>query len=200
MKRKVGISVAIIALIGTFWACSKIGEHNIEPKVLEQKLDYSKWQAQGFASRDFCSGHGGTVGGGISWTVATCKSKCSSGIGFRCGSDGWVKCSDGAIVVVRHHNTKCTNLVQAPQHRQMNSEYVFYENNTLKWVFLNAMPEEEIGNNIFEIEEDDIVPLPDFLSIGGTVYSGYKVFKGNYEINYEDGEYGSVTIPIELVE
>ena len=69
----------------------------------------------------------------------------------------------------------------------------------VKITFRNKLPEDEIKNNNFEIEDEDLFELPNFISIGGRIYSGFWVPIGIYSINHSDGEFGSVTLPITLV-
>jgi len=143
-----------------------------------------------------CSGHGGAVAASISWELATCKSNCEKGIGFRCGREGVIVCADGtACIFVAGSN--CPGHVMNPD-RKMEAGYTFYSNNTLKLTFKNAVPLEEQGNTVFEIEGDDFINLHPDLLIGGIHYRGYTVQNGSYYIDYSDGPFGSVTLKIVL--
>ena len=59
--------------------------------------------------------------------------------------------------------------------------------------------EENNDDEEFEIEDEDLFELPNFISIGGRIYSGFWVPIGIYSINHSNGEFGSVTLPITLV-
>jgi hypothetical protein len=135
------------------------------------------------------------VAASITWTLATCKSNCERGLGFRCGREGYIVCDRGTVVICKVA-TNCS--ASSSSSRKMTASYSFYDDNTLKLTFQNAVPREEKGNSVFEVEEDDLIPLPAEMLIGGVHYSGYQVQKGNYKINYSDKEYGSVTIKVEL--
>ena len=99
---------------------------------------------------DLCAGHGGTIGVGKSWNIATCKSDCSSGIGFRCGGDSYIKCSDGLHIPTGTTGVKCKQTTILTE-RQMTASLDFYEGMWLKINFENPLPEAEAENNIFEI-------------------------------------------------
>lgn len=160
-----------------------------QPRLLEVSADAS--------SGDPCEGHGQTVGFGKTWDIATCKSSCSSGLGFRCGGVSYVRCSDGAIIVTGVRQGGCPDKVMM-ESRQISSNISFYDNNTLKIKFLSALPEEENGNDIFEVEGDIIVEIPEFLLIGGVHYESFTLLDGNYTIDRDDGEFGTVTVRMAL--
>jgi len=130
----------------------------------------------------------------ISWILATCKSDCTKGIGFRCGREGAILCSKGTVVVC----IKGTNCPHEDDSRTMKAAVTFYDNKTLKLTFLNPVPREEAGNTNFEVEETDVMTLPAGILIGGISYSSMKTIASNYLINYSDGQFGSVIINAEL--
>lgn len=148
-----------------------------------------------------CSCDGQLIRGGVRWDIATCRSNCQRGLGFRCGRSGWLICSDGYICQDFKKSTCPSEETSLPAtNRQMSAEYTFYNNNTLKLTFKNSRPIEEAGNSTFEIEAEDIIELPDGITIGGIHYTGYKTIIGNYTIDANDGQYGSVIINIALVQ
>lgn len=132
----------------------------------------------------------------IRWILATCRSHCTRGIGFRCGMDGIIVCRSGQVIV-------CTRGDNCPYgsggHREMTAGFTFYDNKTVKLTFQRAMPEEESDRTIFEVEEEVSMNIPDIVLIGGESYSSFRVRAGNYSINYDDGEFGSVILPVELI-
>jgi hypothetical protein len=143
-----------------------------------------------------CFGHGSVVSYGGGWDIATCKSGCERGIGFRCGRYHTVTCSDGTVVTLSNTGSTCPSTVA---NRHMNGVYTFYDDGTMKITFLNAVPSEENGNTDFEIEGDDSIVIPPYLSIGGEFYSAFRINSGIYQIDYSDGDFGSVTMPVVLV-
>ena len=155
-------------------------------------------QRMSVSGEDPCFEHGGTVGFGSTWEMATCKSDCSKGIGFRCGRETHIKCSDGTKIPTGQSGSNCP--VTSFSERAMTANFEFLEGGYLKLIFQNAITEEEADNNIFEVEEDDVIEIPQGLLIDGIQYSGFVTLSGNYEINREDGEYGSVTIRITFQE
>lgn len=104
-------------------------------------------------------------------------------------------CKDG--VVRACSMGKCP--ANASGDRMMTAGYTFFDNNSLKLTFQNTVTSEEAGNTVFEVEENDFVPLPSNMTLNGIHYSGYTVYKGNYTIDYADGNYGSVVLSIRLV-
>jgi hypothetical protein len=128
----------------------------------------------------------------IVWYLATCRSNCTRGIGFRCGREGFIVCSDGTTVYC-FRGSNCPNNTGSSS-RKMKASYTFYDNGTIKLTFLNPVPEDERGNTVFEVEESEMVPFPEAMQIGGNTYSGYLTQQGNYYIDYSDGQYGSVII------
>ncbi|MFN4006725.1 MAG: hypothetical protein ACK4HE_04345 [Chitinophagaceae bacterium] len=152
-----------------------------------------------------CDEHGGAVGVGIQWNLATCKSDCKRGIGFRCGKSTYLSCHDGYSCSGPTAGTgscPATQLEVAPE-RLMTAIYTFYNNGSLMLTFLKPIPQEEInlnGNTIFEVESDEMVNLSQSLLINGTSYKGYKPTIGNYVIDFSNSQYGTVTFPIQLIE
>jgi hypothetical protein len=143
---------------------------------------------------DDCFGHGGSVGGGISWNIATCKSHCTKGLGFRCGGETYQRCADGTIVITSIRDDSCPH----DKSRLINADMNFYDNNTLTFIFLSALPEEEHDNNDFEVEEEVIIKIPEYLLIGDHHYSSFTIKKGIYTVNRLAGEFGEVTVDITL--
>jgi hypothetical protein len=172
---------------------------------------------------DLCSatGHGVSSGIGKSWDLATCKSDCSKGLGFRCGSDLYVICSDGARIYYGHSDGSCPSHThvttesssqtmptsyyehrinnRVKQSRGMTALYKFYSNNTMKIIFTKALPKEENSTDTaFDIENEDYIPLPKHVKIGGIKYTSYTTIPGKYQLNKRDGANGSVSIKIRL--
>lgn len=210
--RKILLASTIILIGFVIYACNKKTEIDSTTKILELKYDPSKIVSHskiapdnpglddeegGVGYNDPCWAHGGQVAVGVSWQIATCKSNCTRGIGFRCGHKGYVRCKDGSVFPFGGSGGRCpkNNSIS----RIMNGDYTFYNNGFVKITFRNKLPEDEIKNNNFEIEDEDLFELPNFISIGGTIYSGFWVPIGIYNINHSDGEFGSVTLPITLV-
>ncbi|MBS1759222.1 MAG: hypothetical protein JST23_03780 [Bacteroidetes bacterium] len=149
-----------------------------------------------------CSDHGGTVYAQITWYLATCRSGCTRGIGFRCGREGYLMCGDGSIIVcIRGAN--CPNQNRTiDSTRIMTAEYKIYDNKTLKFIFKKPIPKEEKDSpngNVFEVESEEIVNFPKILKINGEKYIGVKMIPGNYLIDYSDGEFGSVVFNVDYV-
>lgn len=142
---------------------------------------------------DLCIQHGGTVGIGTSWQLATCRSNCQHGIGFRCGRETYVICQDGTHIPVSQSMGNCPVAVQVPN-RQMNAVLSFYDNGTLKLTFAAPIPSSEVDNNTFEVEQDEYIDIPEYLRFNGVKYSKVKVQAGNYQLNRTDGNYGTVTL------
>lgn len=148
-----------------------------------------------------CNSNGGTVGGGVTWHLSTCKSNCQRGIGFRCGREGYLICQDGTVIV-------CSSISNCPSvakgvdpTRDMDALYTIYDNGTMKLVFNKAIPnieKESANGDIFEVESTDFLSFSSPLSVDNINYAGIDIKEGNYRINYNDGTYGSVVIAIEL--
>jgi hypothetical protein len=143
---------------------------------------------------DDCFRHGGTVGAGISWNIATCKSHCTRGLGFRCGTETYLKCGDGTIVITGWRDDNCP----ADKSRQISADMNFYDNNTLSLKFFSALPEEEKDNDEFEVEEDLVFNTPAYLLIGDRHYASYTVKKGTYKVDRSVGEFGQVLVDFEF--
>lgn len=141
-----------------------------------------------------CNDHGGPRSVSVTWQLATCKSDCEKGIGFRCGRDGLLICQDGYIIFC----IAGSNCPKKDNSRTMTASYTFYDNNTLKLTFQNAVPASEATNTTFEVEVTELVPLPSNLRLDGIAYAGYVTQMGNYTIDYSDGPFGSVIINIQL--
>ena len=143
-----------------------------------------------------CAWDGGILTTDIIFYMGTCKSHCERGIGFRCGTAGIILCGDGAVHLC--DMGKCNAPLNQRPERQMKASYTFYDNNTMKLTFLNPIPEEENNNNIFEVDQDDFFSLPEEMRINNIAYRGYSVYQGNYFVDRNDGQYGSVILKISL--
>lgn len=148
---------------------------------------------------DVCLHHGGTIGIGSSWELATCRSNCTTGIGFRCGRELYIICADGTHIPLNINTGNC------PPHgsntpRQMDGTIYFYENNTMKVLFNTSVTSEENDNNTFEVEQDDIIDLPEYLLLGEVHYSKIKILQNNYQLNRNDGSYGSAVFSIQYIQ
>jgi hypothetical protein len=148
---------------------------------------------------DPCLSHGGQVGIGVSWRIATCKSDCNRGIGFRCGRSVYVICEDGTHIIVSQHTGNCPG-GNPTNTRQMEGEIEFYDNNTAKLFFKLPMISEETNNDIFEIEENEFIIFSGYLLLDEQRYTQIKILKNDYLINYSDGEYGSVIFAVEYIQ
>lgn len=162
-----------------------------EPKQLAISVDES------MAEMDPCSGHGSTVAYGVSWIIATCKSDCNRGLGFRCGRETYIRCGDGTTFIVDHHDGGCpTHIIAAD--RKISANIHFYDNNTVTLEFLSSLPEEERENTKFEMEDDVTINFPEYLLIGKKHYRFFTLKEGTYTINRRAGEFGSVTVNVVL--
>jgi hypothetical protein len=148
----------------------------------------------GMLDEDPCLRHGGTVAAGISWNIATCRSGCTRGLGFRCGGETYYRCADGTIVITGTREDSCPH----DKSRLISADMNFYDNNTLTFTFLSALPEEENDNNDFEIEEEVLIKIPEYLLIGDRHYSSFTIKKGNYVVDRAAGDFGEVTVDITL--
>lgn len=142
-----------------------------------------------------CDGHGGSSGrGGVSWALATRKSGCNKGIGFRCGHTFWAECNDGEIVKW-HLNAPAPGSYP----RNMNAKFTFLTVDRLKLTFETRIPEEEPRDAPFDIEDDVIEDLPEDFELDGAHYSRLIIKAGLYPIDYSDGLYGSVEFKVSLL-
>jgi hypothetical protein len=162
-----------------------------EPALLRVSVDES------MTEEDPCFGHGGAVAYGVSWYIATCKSNCTRGLGFRCGSETYVRCGDGTTISSGRSGGGCPHSLIYTE-RNISANIDFFDNNTLKLTFSSALPEEEAGNGKFEIEEDVTLNIPDYLLIGGNHYRSFTLKGGTYRVDREAGEFGSVTVSVIL--
>lgn len=204
MKKIVTIFfVAFATTAVVYLACSKdskSGNPISQNKILKagKKLDVTVNipNAAKHIPDDTCVQHGGTVGVGVSWDLATCRSNCEHGIGFRCGRETYVACKDGTHIVISHSNGHCPG----DNSRIMTGMFEFYDNGTAKIIFTQPMISEEQGNTTFEMEGDETIDFPDYLLIGGHSYNWIKFLDGNYNIDYHDGDYGSVILSVEYLD
>jgi|CXWL01.1.fsa_nt_gi hypothetical protein len=148
-----------------------------------------------------CNGHGGSTGGVLQWTLATCRTNCQRGIGFRCGRQGILYCQDGTTIFCIW-GSSCPDAGRGVNpERDMEASYELYENGTMKLTFLKPIPNEEKNSEtgyIFEVEQEDFVKFSGDVAVDGISYQGFNILKGNYQINYADGQNGSVVIGIQL--
>lgn len=171
-----------------------LSNHEAKIKIAEGKLlDISV--DQDMADEDPCFGHGGAVTVGVSWNIATCKSKCTRGLGFRCGMEYFIGCSDGTTTITGGNGGSCPYML-VYEARHITAQFNFYDNNTLRFIFLSPLPEDENGNNDFEIEDDVVVSVPHHLLIGGKHYSSFRIKQGTYRVNRDAGENGEVYVDI----
>jgi hypothetical protein len=134
----------------------------------------------------------------LEWDMATCRSNCTRGIGFRCGRRVTFGCRNGPTEIITYYGS-CPNGASSYT-RSMKANLSFYSSGSAKLIFLNAVPADEAGNVNFEIEADEVLSLPEGLLLDGVSYSGFKTAIGTYKIDYSDGMYGSVTIPVLLIQ
>ena len=145
------------------------------------------------ARASVCDKHGGAVSLQIEWDLATCRSQCTRGLGFRCGRKTSVICADGAFVENINFGS-CPNGASVYS-RAMTAGVTFYTDGSVKLTFLHPVPAEEIGNTDFEIEVDEMVSFPDGVLLDGTAYKGFTPKLGIFTVDYSDGRYGSITLP-----
>jgi hypothetical protein len=148
-----------------------------------------------------CKDHGGTYYTDVVWEMATCKSYCESGIGFRCGSAGFYICNDRHVEMCPAGHCPRNIIRDAASSRTMISEIKFYTDNTASFDLKKPIPEEEEGNNIFEVEEDRFVEFPEDVFVNDRHYAGFIAKKGNYFIDRGAGTYGYglIYFSIELI-
>lgn len=148
-----------------------------------------------------CNNHGGSYGGQLQWILATCRSNCQRGIGFRCGRQGVLFCQDGTVVYCIW-GANCPSAARGTNpERDMEASYELYDNGTMKLTFLKAIPNEEKSlstGDVFEVEQTDYVRFSSTVSVDNISYQGFDILQGNYRIDYTDGTYGSVVIGIQL--
>jgi hypothetical protein len=133
------------------------------------------------------------------WELATCRTNCDRGIGFRCGRRASAVCNNGSVDVITHPGSCPNGATAYPYTRYMAANLTFYRGGDVKLTFLAPMPVTEIGNTDFEIEANEAFDLPDGIMLDGTKYDGFQTIIGIYKIDYSDGQYGSVTIPTVLI-
>lgn len=149
-----------------------------------------------------CNAHGGSMGGSLSWVLATCRSNCKKGIGFRCGRQGVLICQDGTIIVCTWGANCNANRGEIPE-RDMDADYEFFDNGTMKLTFKDPIPTEERESStgdIFEVESTDHTTFNTSVTINGVTYTGFSILQGNYQINYNDGQYGSVVVAVQFTQ
>ncbi|MCB0775507.1 MAG: hypothetical protein KDB99_04195 [Chitinophagaceae bacterium] len=202
MRKIVAISVLLVLIITS---CNKTSSHTERNDVKRLKTGspiniYNEGLVQrydvGFCN---CNGHGGSAGGVLQWILATCKSNCQRGIGFRCGRQGILRCQDGTTVICVW-GANCPKVYDDPE-RLMEAEYEIYDNQTIKLTFLNEIPEEERNSStgdVFEVEETDYVAFSSPVSVDDVIYQGFDILEGNYYIDYSDGVHGSVVVGIQF--
>lgn len=143
------------------------------------------------AEADICAqnGHGPTVALSVSWQLATRRSNCQRGIGFRCGRSGIITCQDGTVLILS--NGVLIN-------RRMGAT-ITRADNKLKFTFLKPMPVDEAGNQVFEVEEPYFLNNPFRYQLNNDLFTSIKIQPGNYTIDYNDGPWGSVLFNYELI-
>jgi len=208
-------SVAVMLCLGFILACSKqSSDKQVEVQNLKigNKISFSS-SAGRFAPGEIgdlpggggpcnCNGHGGSGGGTLQWTLATCRTNCTKGIGFRCGRQGILQCVDGTIVVCIW-GANCPAQRGAIPERDMEADYEFYDNGTMKLTFKKAIPDEEKNSStgdVFEVESTDHASFNTSVIINGISYTGFNILQGNYQINYTDGQFGSVVVAVQFTE
>jgi hypothetical protein len=172
-----------------------------------KKMDVTINRNQDFIAKypfDTCQGHGGTVAIGVRWDLATCRSDCTSGIGFRCGRETFVRCNDNTVIVLSQDMGNCPTASLTwltTSDRVMTATIEFYNNGTAKIIFSEPMISSESSNTTFEMEEDETIEFPEYILIGGNSYTYVKFLENNYEINYEDAScsYGSVVVAVDYI-
>lgn len=160
-------------------------------KGKEMKLTWDLSNPVGRAS--VCDKHGGPAAFQIEWDLATCRSLCTRGLGFRCGRKTSVFCADGFYHEDINYGS-CPNGASVYS-RAMAANLTFYDDGSVKLTFLRAVPQEEVGNTDFEIEVDEVVNIPDGILLNGTAYKGFRPKVGIFTVDYSDGRFGSVTLP-----
>ena len=193
---------ATSAIIGV--ACSKQSQSDKKVKELSITFD-NKTTTQTEKVNSTCPT--GAISATYTVILSTCASSCGSGIGFKCDGGYWTFTYAMGRSCQQQDKMRCviippplvpTNSVTS---NRIATTYklIFYNNGTMKYLFLSPLPEEEKNNNICEIEYPDICDLPSSMLIQGVRYKGYLPAVGKYIINRNDGKYGSVTFPVVLM-
>jgi hypothetical protein len=207
MKRISLFMILISGMLFWFSGCNKKEKASVETEATLKSrevlpITIIKTTHSNGKTAAVCDGvHGGEIGLGSSWEIATCKSNCDHGIGFRCGRETYAICRDGSHQIVQQNLGSCNGggvIIYQPG-RSMDGIFEFYDNRTAKIIFQNGVPEKERNNNIFELEDNPNIEMPENILIGGVFYNYIRFVPGNYTIDYSDGRYGSVIVNVELI-
>jgi len=198
MKKNLNLSAAMAAvtlllLVAAPYSCQKKPVDPGSSKTASPKVLTVNRVNTSAATEDVCAGHGGVVEAGVSWAIATRRSDCERGIGFRCGHFFYAKCMDG--VIIKWHPLD-EDIPDNP--RKFHGTILFFDTH-LEITFDQLVPETEIGNTQFEMEGDVTENFPDYLQIDGKHYSQMILKEGVYRIDYAASPYGTVSIDYQLI-
>lgn len=221
MKNKKWITIISLFIVCQifFIQCAKTSKEKVEKSgIYEMSMSLSNDDALKLStestssSGNCCDAHGGSVGIGRQWFIATCKSKCETGIGFNCGGTMYLKCKDGSNCDVRIFPPNCPTdttppppaIIDRNRHtlkendRLMTADCIFLSNNTLKLIFQKPLPKDESSTKHLEVEDELLNEFPIPISLDKRKYKGFTPIRGSYLMSNADGKYGSVIINIKL--
>lgn len=146
--------------------------------------------------RPTCNDHGGVVAGHIEWQIATLRSGCKRGIGFRCGSHGWLICADQTILT-----WKGAELSKGLDPKRLGDAEILLnlKENTVVFRMLKPLPDEpEDDRAVFTVDEDVSIEMLGEFFVLGKPLKGIVIRKGDYKINYAGSEFGEVVFPADI--
>ena len=146
--------------------------------------------------RPSCENHGGIYAANVYWLIATLRSGCTRGIGFRCGVHGWILCNDHTL----YNFKKEGKLGDVELDRVGKASLdVDLKNNRVTFTMLEPLPnEKEDDPNVFTVDEDVPMDMPDAIYLDKELLQGLVIKKGEYKISYENSKYGEVTFDAEI--
>ena len=147
-------------------------------------------------TRPSCENHGGPVAAEVYWLIATKRSGCTRGIGFRCGWHGWILCADQTLYSFK----KDGKLGDFDPNRIGNASLAFdLKENAVTFTMLKPLPnEKEDDPLVFTVDEDVVMEIPTPVYLEKQLLQGLVIKKGEYKISYENSKYGEVTFEADI--
>lgn len=146
--------------------------------------------------RPNCNNNGGVYAAHIEWIIGTIRSGCTRGIGFRCGTHGWLICGDHTILVWK--NGLLVRDFDPNRVGDANAEFDLKEQ-TVTFSFLKELPDEkEDDHNVFTVDEDVVIEMLNPIYLDEKPLQGLVIKKGEYKITYENSKYGEVTFNADI--
>ena len=146
--------------------------------------------------RPSCIDHGGTVYGQVYWIIATLRSGCTRGIGFRCGTTGLLICGDHTIF-----SWKNGALVKGVEPERVGQADLTFDlkQQQVTFIFSKPLPgEKEDDPNLFTVDNDVEMEIPETIYLDKQALQRLVVKKGEYKISYENSKYGEVTFDADI--